>query len=629
MSWANFSKIDQAERKILEEQDDIKNLVSNILSNQKPFLMQTTIDAAEFEGINPGFKIDGKRLIYSDHMIPVANKIDMQSAVNLIQNLDEVDPVDTQAVHYDEGTNCFFISCVSSNMDRLPSRYFLIKVSAEDYAVVDKKEIPIFYSEVSKTFVWDQENIYVLTHELKFQAYQKSNLDLLWEMPAAERNGFIATCDELDIVLFRDGNWSSMDEIKAYNKTNGVEVWTNNNTVERPHRIMDMALTPEGKAVLYGLYSGSPTQYGGKWCEWDTRVSSPPTFVVEDTNKQEMDYYNYVISPDGKFGLCGRKSSNSLFYYTPNYETENLDKRAVTGITYSTSQLTRHIAISKNYIEEGAIAYFYNSASKFWDIVPLFIEQDNEGKIVAIKTAKDDYTLEESYQRIYVNAGSEFMSSSIYVAREFGVHNGTFILKTNSTTPGRSGTFIIADYQGFSHSASVFYKHIENTKAPTDLKIWAFVEADLDLNEGEAWYSFNVDQSKTVQTKESDAFGEKNYEEIVYSGQRLVTSNRQFTTVLNEKTREIRINNALQSEILWINKIEIDGTLLFSEEWTFNKDNNRVVKFNKEIEQGSQITIYYDLKFIDNYLPIYIHTKRDDETKIAPVINAIILGYEI
>ena len=105
----------------------------------------------------------------------------------------------------------------------------------------------------------------------------------------------------------------------------------------------------------------------------------------------------------------------------------------------------------------------------------------------------------------------------------------------------------------------------------------------------------------------------------MYSGQRLVTSNRQFTTILNEKTREIRINNALQSEILWINKIEIDGTLLFSEEWTFNK----------EIEQGSQITIYYDLKFIDNYLPIYIHTKRDDETKIAPVINAIILGYEI
>ena len=272
MSWANFSKIDQAERKILEEQDDIRNLVNNILSNQKPFLMQTTIDAAEFEGINPGFKIDGKRLIYSDHMIPVANKIDMQASVNLIQNLDEVDPVDTQAVHYDEGTNCFFISCVSSNADRLPSRYFLIKISAEDYAVVDKKEISIFYSEVSKTFVWDQENIYVVTHELKFQAYQKSNLDLLWEMPAAERNGFIATCDELDIVLFRDGNWSSMDEIKAYNKTNGVEVWTNNNTSERPHRIMDMALTPDGKAVLYGLYSGSPTQYGGK-CVFRSAIS--------------------------------------------------------------------------------------------------------------------------------------------------------------------------------------------------------------------------------------------------------------------------------------------------------------------------------------------------------------------
>lgn len=630
MSWANYSKIDQAERNILKEQVEIKNLVNNILSNQKPFLMQTTIAAREFEGINPGFKIDGESLIYSDHMIPVANKVDLLSSVDLIQNLDEPEgTIDTQNIHYDDITNCFFISCLSSNGERIPNQRFLIKVSAEDYTVIDKKEIPVFHSDVSKTFVWDRENIYLLTYELKFQAYRKSDLELLWEIDTVERNGFLATCDELDIVLFRDGSWSSANEIKAYNKSNGVEVWTNNSPTQKPYRIMDMVLTPEGKAILFGS-NGNIT--GAKWCEWDTKVASPETLVFSNTSTPDMAYYSYTLSPDGKFAMGGRAESNYVTYFIPNYEGTSLYERAVGGLKYNSSMIARHITIPKNYAKEGGIIYFYNSNSKYWEIFPIYIDKDIDGNILEIKTSEKDYKLEVLSQRIfYGNSTTENLPNVLYPAREKGMHNGKLMLRANASTApaSRTGTYIVSDYKSFSHSASVFYKHIVNTKAPADLKIWAFVEADIDLNEGEAWYSFKYDNTKVSQEREIDEFGEKNYEDILYSGQRLVLSNRTFTKMVNQRVREVRINNALQSEILWINKIEIDGKLLFSEDWTFNRDNNRVVKFNKEIEQGSEIIIYYDLNFIEDYLPIYIHTQREEDSKIPPAINEIVLGYEI
>lgn len=651
MSWSDFAKISQVEKSLKASQETMKNMLNAILINQGNTNMHKVISATEYSQKTTGWQAEDTRLVYGRSTSSVIPTIEVEGAgtyrdiidsrkIKLLQNLDEeINTSDIGYIHYDKTLDSYFICVQSTNSERVPSNYFMVKVNANDLSIT-KKEVQRSHYSYGKVFETDQQNLYIITNDSKLLAIRKSDLVTLWEKTGLSTNqGFVATCDEQDIVLFREASYSSNGEIVALDKTNGVQVWSNQ-TTSRPYRIGDMVLTPEGKAILWGAVGSTS---GFSWYEWDTTTpeyTTPATFAFQDSRTTTMaSFDSYKLSKDGKFGL-GVRENNYIFAFRPKYEgyepaaPPNVNVGELSQINSyfnpsSTGNTFYHVFLHDDYLTHGGLMFTYNSTSRLMYIEPFDI-------------APETFTIEHQYRsseletdKFYLTVGNHVDHNGIRAAyysrgRNFCFENGKIVLGLHlNGSPAIQRNFLVLDTPEYNNQASIYYAHQTLTQAPADLKIWAYAEMYGELNEGELWYSFIHDESKRPQEKLVDEHGEKNYEEILESGQRLQLSNREFELTVSANTNSVRINNALQQEILWVSRIYLNGKLLPSQVWKLSRDDNRTLYFDEEIVAGSTVKAVYDLKFINPSLPLYIHSKLNEADKTPPVLHELLLAYEI
>lgn len=651
MEWANFAKINQVEKSVRRMGD----LLDAILLNQGNTVIQKVIKATEYDKKSTGWIENNDQLIYGLAVPSALPTIETTGAhltqeitdvrkYKLLQNMDEeLIASAVEYIHFDKNANSYFIFVRSSNSERIPSPYFMVKVDAGDFSIT-KKEVAVAFTSAGKIFQTDQNNLYVITRDNKLVAVRKSDLATLWEKTDLNTNiGYVATCDEQDVVLLRDANWSTPGEIVALHKSNGEEVWSNQST-SNPSRVGDMVLTPEGKAILWGSY-GSDS--GGVWCEWDTTTppyTTPAVFRFQDTSSSTMRTANvgYRLAKDGKFAI-GVRENNTILAFRPNYEdyepgvppnvvSGELSRLQTSFSPVSTYHDFRSIFIHEDYKKHGGFIITYSSSSNsFYNYyIQMFEVEENS---LIIRQPATNSKLELNSITLSEGRGVNYVGKQIQGLRSgdvFCFENGKIIVQLYlQTGNGAERDFLILDYEDYNNQASVYYAHDTPTQAPADLKIWAYAEAYCDLNQGEMWYSFAYDQSKRPQEKFQDEYGEKNYEPILESGQRLQLANRKFTVTISSRTNSVRINNALKQEILWVNQVYVDGVLLQSNQWGFSENDNRTIYFEGDVEAGSEVKVLYDLKFLDAHLPLYIHSKLNEADKTPPVLHELLLAYEI
>lgn len=596
MSWSNFAKISQVEKSLKASQETMKNMLNAILINQGNTNMHKVINATDYAQKTTGWRADDTRLIYGPTTSSIIPTIEVEGTgthrdimdtrkIKLLQNLDEeINTSDIGYIHYDKTLDSYFICVQSANSERVPSNYFMVKVNANDLSIT-KKEVQRSHYSYGKVFETDQQNLYIITNDSRLLAIRKSDMITLWEKTGLNTNGgFIATCDEQDIILFRDASYSATGEIVALDKTNGVQVWSYQ-TMSKPYRVGDMVLTPEGKAILWGA-TGSTN--GFSWYEWDTTTPEytvPATFRFENTNATTMTSFDsYKLAKDGEFGLAVR-DNNYIYAYRPNYEdyepatapsvnTGTLLTVSTQFTPSSTGNNFYHVFLHDDYLTHGGLMFTYNDTSRLVYIEPFDV-------------APETYTIKNQYKDSALETEKFYLTVRNHV------------------------------------------DHVGIRAAGYLIKIWAYAEVYGLLNEGEMWYSFAHDESKRPQEKLADEYGEKNYEEILESGQRLQLSNRDFEVTVNANTNNVRINNALQQEILWVSRVYVDGKLLQSEGWRINGDDNRTLYFDEDIHAGSTVKAVYDLRFLGPSLLLYIHSKRDGAEKTPPEIQELLLAYEI
>ncbi|MDK2986800.1 MAG: hypothetical protein PWQ96_2444 [Clostridia bacterium] len=653
MEWANFAKINQLEKSIRRMGD----VLEAILLNQGDTVIQKVIKATEYDKKSTGWIKNDDQLIYglaASSPFPtiettgtnLMQEITDGRKYKLLENMDEgLTNSAVEYIHFDKNTNSYFMAVKSSDNERIPSPYFMVKIDADDFSIT-KKEVAVAFTSIGKIFQTDQSNLYVITRDNKLVAIRKSDLATLWEKTGLNTNmGYIATCDEQDIVLLRDAVWNSASGvIVALHKSNGEEVWSNQST-NAPYRLGDMVLTPEGKAILWGS-SGSNS--GSVWCEWDTTTppyTAPATFRFENASSIAMRTADvgYRLAKDGRFAISVR-DNNYIMAFQPNYENyePGIPPSIVSGtlrqlqtggfIPISASYSFRSIFIHEDYGKHGGFIITYDTYSNlYYNYYIQMFEVEENSLIIRKPTANsklelDLITLSEGHNPNYVGKQIQSLRSG----EVFYFENGKIIAQLYLPAgDGAERDFLVLDYEGYNNQASVYYAHDTPTQAPADLKIWAYAEAYCDLNQGEMWYSFDYNPSKRPQEKLQDEYGEKNYEPILESGQRLQLANRKFTVTISSGTNSVRINNALQQEILWVNQVYVDDVLLQSNQWSFSEDDNRTIYFEEDIEAGSKVKILYDLKFLDAYLPLYIHSRLDTADKIPPVLHELLLAYEI
>lgn len=328
MEWANFAKINQVEKSVRR----MGGVLDAILFNQGNTVIQKVIKATEYDKKSAGWIGNDDQLVYGLAVSSALPTIETTGAhltqeitdgrkYKLLQNMDEeLIASAVEYIHFDKNANSYFMAVRSSDNERNPSPYFMVKIDAGDFSIT-KKEVAVAFTSVGKILQTDQNNLYVITKDNKLVAVRKSDLATLWEKTGLNTNqGFVATCNEQEIILLRDANWSAPGEIVAIHKASGEEVWSNQ-SVSNPGRVGDMVLTPEGKAILWGSYGND---YGGVWCEWDTTTppyTTPATFRFENTSSSTMRHANvgYRLAKDGKFAI-GVRENNTILAFRPNYE---------------------------------------------------------------------------------------------------------------------------------------------------------------------------------------------------------------------------------------------------------------------------------------------------------------------
>ena len=599
-----FSKVANVEKQLI----DTNNILANLLATSEPVIFRKQITGATVSKLDAGAKVNGTTVQFNTYDQGFKTKV---SRTFLLGDADQGATI--SKIHYDANLNCYFVIAQRATQPT----YFLAKLDA-NFNLIGK--IETLMENLYPTFTYDDTKIYLIDNNYttdisKIRCIDKASFTQTW---AVDMPNVATDVTYKDIAVNRNSNNLAIAvpnyPIKILNKTNGSVIRTS--TDNAPSAICGCAVLDNGNFVIatyYGYVAGAG-YFGCRWYEWTATGPTTATQWQNNNNGYIQTAY-WRIKPDGSGVYVQPASGRGVVYFYFSQDRSTLNRTSVSGSFGSgTWENQLGIAIDENFTR--AIVVFVDDGSPSTYYVGSYeITTPTSWTLLPANTT-DSYI--SSYQNMFLDFSSMIGSGAASMSFQ-----GEYIIFRGSNDPSGAAKYNFFSAPNTPLQSFAKYAYTVSTTPPADLKLWAYVDIDVSKNGGEAWFSFGEADKAT------NGDGEANYEDITSTLYRVQLSNRGFEKTMSAPGNSVKINNALQSTILWVNRVEVNGQTLLSSDWEFSTDDNRTVIFKNPLAAGDVVKVYYDLYYNGSSLPFTIHFKRAAKTDPSPIINSIVLAYEV
>jgi hypothetical protein len=581
-----FGKVGSVSKQI----KDNRNLIDNLIAMNKPLHMQKQIDGSNFESSSGSGKASGTKAIFADVESAMTIKLaEINNGAGAIYQ-----------IHYDNVLGCYF-AATQSGLQKYDLNGTLIGSISPAYT-----NGFVFTTNNRGNFTWDANNVYLAdrngTTDAIVKAYRKSDLVLLWQTTIAHRVDFLTTQDNLDKVFLRGNGFT----YKGLNKTDGVQSWASGDTYDPYASWFDFRATKNGYLMItdrYGYDSTTYGHYGVRVRVWDIAIngSTLTQYVTSNTAKVGR----HMIEDDGVYLYWVTGTMLRVFdIFNQSIKQTIYESSIDSAMGISTNEA---YTISSSSDNQNIVSVWRNTSVTPITYFAITHKKSSDGfsLLYDIKPAIELVSEEKTYSTLFEMAQGDFIALSKYLD---GTNQSGVIYKEASPP-------ILAHFK---------YNHAVSTSAPATLKMWAFAELLTTINaNNQLWVTLDgLD-------KNTNANGEPNFEDITSQDYRFIVNDRVYEETAGSATDKIKVKNALQANILWANKVEVNGSIISSDSWTLSTNDNRTITFKNTLNMGDVVEIYYDMNFIQSSLPFFVHISRIDSSDLAPSIDSVVLAYEI
>lgn len=594
----SFAKVSSLEKGVASNE----NLLLNVLANIEYTNVLNIIMGSAFNDVAPSGIAEGSTATYAS----------LEAGFMPSKKIVEIQESDQIYEQHIDGDNIFIL--LRSGLKKYSRTGNLITTVPP--------ENQFGYSPNNRSnFTWDENNLYLLDSDQsttwKVKAYRKSDMTLLWSSSAySGRALFITTHANSDGVFVYTSNVNP----KGFNKTDGENNWTAG-TYHSPYTEMfnDWVLTYDGKLWItdrYGYESGGAGSYGVRARYFDTSLSnSSLTNTVSYSGKLSTGHFYIDVDTANLYFM---PNNRYIFIFDLLTDTTSYSASISHGSINSEFNLNVYVCegVSIDSQNKNVTSVWRDESDGNMYVISHEIDQTDGVLLNAIKPAikiprstnAPDYTDEYFVvsKGIFKRAAQD---DTISLVQNKGNGEYTLDVRKKAEPPTE---------------AWVKYSKVVTTSPPADLKIWKSAKIDSTIpTNNDLWLTMNG------QPKNTDENGEPNFENIISTQHNLIISDRKYNETLNAATSKIRIKNALQTNILWVNKVELNGRVTLSKEWSLSGEDNRTITFLDILNIGDNVTVYYDLDYTNDSLPFYVNMKRIDPLDEGATINQIVLTYEV